>query len=191
LQHMEAGKTNSQGNQLFDIDPSRLEQGFNDANHDPEEQLVYHNTSSFDTSTVQPTFQRRTATLDGEGEGITNLAPGSYPGEHVANGAPPQQEHHRSQPIWSKVADWVKGAEQDQSLQSSTIRPSTTFYTQVEGDSSQNQEKSSGSNYVPKRTQEGDDDETGQSQIYTRTAAETVHTFLSQNGPSTYSMGAK
>lgn len=188
---MEGGINNSQSNQDFNIDPSRLEQGLNDANHDTEERSEHLHASAFDTPADQQTFRQRTATLDRQGESIINLAPGSHQGEHVSDEAPSQHEHHRSQPIWSKVAGWVKGAERDQSLKPSNARPSTTLYTQVEDDSSQHQEKPPGSNYAPGHTQAGDDDGTGLSQIYTRTAAEAVHTFMSQNGHSAYSMGAK
>lgn len=187
---MEAERINSEEAQHVNIHSTQLQEDFNEDNPYLEEQPRHHHNPETNTIGVQQTTQQRSATPNNEGEDITDLGLESNQSGLKENNEPQSHEHHTSQPIWSKVFDRVRGSQHNKVFKLPHRRPSNTFYNQVHDGPLGDQEKSSDPNHDPEQNQEAGSDGSGQLH-YTKTAAETVHTFLGQNTNSTYSMAAK
>lgn len=184
---MATGGSNSDQDQdqYVTFDPSRLEAGLNDR-HDTSNQRANDDPISREDTDVQ---QRISAGDLGGGEG------GRYPNPELPsqnNNVPDEaSQEQRPKPAggWSKVINWVKQKEQDRLFRLPNRRPSTSFYTKFDDGSSASQEKPLGTDRVQEYPQEGSEDGgEALSKVYTKAAAETVHTFLRQD--TTYQKGA-
>ena len=174
---MPADIANSDQHQYINADPRQLEAGLNGGG-DPPDQQFHGNDAG---------VHRMTAVADRDGEDFTDSK--KPPDGHISNEAGERQNQLRHEPNWWKAFNWVMKKQQDQSIGMSNLRPPASLDTKFTKEHTQ--VKSSVIYNAREYLQEGSEDGEAHPQIYTKAAAETVHTFLHQSCPSKYSARAK
>jgi len=188
---MGAEGANSEQAQHVHFNSTQVDAGnFERDGSQPAEEPGHHGNSESSDLGVQQPIQQWSAAPNSQGDGIRNVTPESNQDDPEGNKEPQSDEPQTSQPVWSKVLDRVRGSQHNKTYRPSHRRPSNAFYTQVHGGSLENQEKSSDPHHESEQNHEDGEDGSGQLH-YTKTAAETVNTFLGHNVHSTYSMAAK